>query len=60
MDVTCPSCKASLKVSQKHHYKIIKCPKCGNEFQVLGRETVQLTREYLEKMAKKKKHKGEQ
>lgn len=52
MDMVCPTCKAALKVGERHHYKMIKCPKCGNEFQVLGRETVRLTKEYLDKMEK--------
>ncbi len=54
MDIICPECKTSLKVGEKHHYKMIKCPKCGKEFQVVGRETVQLTREYLDKLKEKK------
>lgn len=57
MEMACPLCKAVLKVPDKHHYKIIKCPKCGKEFQALGKETIQLTREYLEKMKNKEKKK---
>jgi lysine biosynthesis protein LysW len=57
MEMKCPGCGAALKVGEKHHYQLIKCPKCGREFQALGRETVNLTREYLEKMKKKDKGK---
>lgn len=57
MDMSCPGCGAVLEVGEKHHYKLIKCPKCGREFQALGRDTVNLTREYLDKMMKKEKKK---
>ncbi len=53
MEINCPGCGAGLKVGEKHHYKMIKCPKCGKEFQVLGRETIQLTKDYIEKQMKK-------
>ena len=55
MQMNCPGCGAALSVPEKHHYKVITCPKCGREFQALGKETVQLTREYLDKMREDKK-----
>jgi len=55
MEMKCPHCNAGLKIGDRHHYKMIKCPKCGGEFQALGKETIQLTRDYLDKMSKEEK-----
>jgi len=57
MEMNCPGCGAALKIGEKHHYKMIKCPQCGREFQALGSETINLTREYLDKMMKKESDK---
>jgi len=59
MEMSCPGCGAVLEVGEKHHYKLIKCPKCRREFQALGRDTINLTREYLDKMKKEKKKDSE-
>ena len=50
MEMKCPGCSVVLKIPEKHHYKMIKCPKCGKEFQALGAQTIQMTKYYLKKM----------
>ncbi|MFH1421878.1 MAG: hypothetical protein ABIH42_04085 [Planctomycetota bacterium] len=52
MKINCPNCGVKLAVSEKLHYEMIKCPKCGHEFQVFGSETIRLSREFLDNLKK--------
>jgi len=59
MKVACPSCKAVFNISEELHYKVVKCPKCGIPFQVLGADTLQVSKDYIDELTggKKKKKK---
>jgi predicted Zn finger-like uncharacterized protein len=59
MKVDCPNCNAVFNISEKLHYKVVKCPKCGTPFQVLGADTFQVSKDYIDELTggKKKKKK---
>ena len=54
MDVACPHCERKIDVADKDHYRLVRCPGCGEEFQAFSDTTQKLSREFLDQILKKK------